>query len=35
MADDRAGTQEVDRTRALRRRDLLKALPGASAFLEE
>jgi 4Fe-4S ferredoxin len=35
MADDKAGSQEVDRTRALRRRDLLKALPGASAYLNE
>jgi 4Fe-4S ferredoxin len=35
MADDKAGSQEIDRTRALRRRDLLKALPGARAFLEE
>jgi 4Fe-4S ferredoxin len=35
MADDKAGAQEVDRKRALRRRDLLKALPGARAFLEE
>ena len=29
MADDKAGMVEVDRTRALRRRDLLKALVGA------
>jgi ferredoxin len=35
MADDKAGAIEVDRTRALRRRDLLKALPGASAYLKE
>ena len=35
MADDKAGAQEVDRTRALRRRDLLKALPGAKGFLPE
>jgi 4Fe-4S ferredoxin len=35
MADDKAGSVEVDRKRALRRRDLLKALPGARAFLEE
>jgi len=35
MSDDKAGAVEVDRTRALRRRDLLKALPGARAFLEE
>jgi ferredoxin len=35
MADDKAGAVEVDRKRALRRRDLLKALPGAGAFLQE
>jgi 4Fe-4S ferredoxin len=35
MADDKAGTVEIDRKRALRRRDLLTALPGAGAFLEE
>jgi hypothetical protein len=35
MADDKAGTVEIDRKRALRRRDLLKALPGAGAFLPE
>jgi 4Fe-4S ferredoxin len=35
MADDKAGAVEVDRTRALRRRDLLKALVGAKAFLGE
>jgi hypothetical protein len=35
MADDKAGTVEVDRTRALRRRDLLKALVGAKGFLSE
>jgi 4Fe-4S ferredoxin len=35
MADDKAGTVEIDRKRALRRRDLLKALPGAGAFLQE
>jgi ferredoxin len=35
MADDKAGTVEIDRKRALRRRDLLKALVGASTLLEE
>ena len=35
MADDKAGSVEVDRTRALRRRDLLKALVGAKGFLGE
>jgi len=35
MADDKAGSVEVDRTRALRRRDLLKALKGAKEFLGE
>jgi hypothetical protein len=35
MADDKAGSQEIDRTRALRRRDLLNALPGAREFLLE
>jgi 4Fe-4S ferredoxin len=35
MADDKAGSVEVDRKRALRRRDLLKALPGAREFLQE
>jgi 4Fe-4S ferredoxin len=35
MADDKAGTVEIDRKRALRRRDLLKALPGAKALLGE
>jgi 4Fe-4S ferredoxin len=35
MADDKAGSVEVDRKRALRRRDLLKALPGAREFLPE
>ncbi len=34
MADDKAGMAEVDRKRALRRRDLLKALAGARAFLD-
>ena len=35
MADDKAGAAEVDRKRALRRRDLLKALVGAKSLLEE
>ena len=35
MADDKAGAVEVDRKRALRRRDLLKALVGAKGFLGE
>jgi 4Fe-4S ferredoxin len=35
MADDKAGAVEVDRKRALKRRDLLKALVGASKFLKE
>jgi ferredoxin len=35
MADERAGAAEIDRKRALKRRDLLKALPGAQAFLDE
>jgi len=34
-ADDRAGMVEVDRKRALKRRDLLKALAGGRALLEE
>jgi len=34
MADDKAGAVEIDRTRALRRRDLLKALAGGKAMLE-
>lgn len=34
MADDRAGMAEVDRRRALKRRDLLKALAGAGTFLD-
>ncbi len=33
MADDRAGMAEIDRKRALKRRDLLKALAGAREFL--
>jgi len=35
IADDRAGMVETDRKRALKRRDLLKALAGGSALLEE
>jgi 4Fe-4S ferredoxin len=35
MADDKAGTVEMDRKRALRRRDLLKALVGAREFLQD
>jgi ferredoxin len=35
MADDKAGQAEIDRTRALRRRDLLKALVGARVLLGE
>jgi 4Fe-4S ferredoxin len=35
MADDKAGAAEVDRKRALRRRDLLKALVGAKSLLGE
>ena len=35
MADDKAGAQEIDRKRALKRRDLLKALAGAGAFLKK
>jgi ferredoxin len=35
MADDKAGSVEIDRTRALRRRDLLKALVGSKEFLGE
>lgn len=33
MADDKAGMVEVDRKRALRRRDLVKALVGAGQFM--
>jgi len=33
LADDKAKTIEIDRKRALRRRDLLKALSGAGKFL--
>jgi ferredoxin len=35
MADDKAGAVEIDRKRALRRHDLLKALVGAKAFIKE
>ena len=35
VADDRAGMVEIDRKRALKRRDLLKALAGGRALLEE
>ena len=35
MADDKAGQVELDRKRALKRRDLLKALPGYEMFAEE
>jgi ferredoxin len=35
MADDKAGSVEIDRTRALKRRDLLKALVGARNLLGE
>jgi 4Fe-4S ferredoxin len=34
MADDRAGMLEIDSKRALKRRDLLKALKGARTFLD-
>lgn len=34
MADDRAGMLEIDSKRALRRRDLLKALAGAGTFFD-
>jgi 4Fe-4S ferredoxin len=34
LADDRAGAVEIDRKRALKRRDLLKALAGGRALLE-
>jgi 4Fe-4S ferredoxin len=34
MADDKAGMVEIDSKRALRRRDLLKALAGARMFLD-
>jgi ferredoxin len=35
MADDKAGATEADRKRALRRRDLLKALVGSKEYLRE
>lgn len=35
MADDKAGAVEIDRKRALRRRDLLKVLVGSKLFLNE
>jgi 4Fe-4S ferredoxin len=35
IANDRAGMVEIDAKRALKRRDLLKALSGASHFLDE
>lgn len=35
MADDKAGAVEIDSKRALKRRDLLKALAGGKALLEE
>jgi 4Fe-4S ferredoxin len=35
MADEKAGQRELDRKRALKRRDLLTALAGAKEFLEE
>jgi len=34
LADDKAGAVEIDRKRALKRRDLLKALAGSRALLE-
>jgi hypothetical protein len=34
MAEDRAGMLEIDRKRALRRRDLLKVLAGAKTLLD-
>jgi ferredoxin len=34
VADEKAGAVEIDRKRALKRRDLLKALVGASEFLD-
>jgi hypothetical protein len=33
LADDKAGAVEIDRKRALRRRDLLKALKGGGKML--
>jgi len=35
LADDKAGMVEIDRKRALKRRDLLKALPGGQELLGE
>jgi hypothetical protein len=35
MADDKAGSVEIDRKRALRRRDLVKVLAGAKMFLKD
>ncbi len=35
MANDKAGAVEIDRKRALKRRDLLKALAGGSALVEK
>ena len=35
LADDKAGMVEQDRKRALKRRDLLKALPGSRTFLPD
>ena len=35
LADDKAGMLEIDRKRALRRRDLLKALSGGRLLLED
>ena len=35
LADDKAGMHELDKKRALRRRDLLKALPGSKPLLEK
>lgn len=35
LADDKAGMLELDKKRALRRRDLLKALPGSKILLDK
>ena len=35
MADEKAGQRELDRKRALKRRDLLKALVGGRELLEK
>ena len=35
MADDKAGSVEIDRKRALKRRDLLKALVGSRQFFSQ